>query len=294
VDPLVDAAEVQLRRYHSDALAGLVAGVVGFSEQNAGVVARPQPAGSLTLLRLSLGDRLSITTLSDGQVAKRTYESFVAGFQIGHTFTEFDRVQNCIQIFLTPPGVSRILGVAGAALAQRVVAVEEVAPAFGPSFVDEVASAPDWQARFAILEARLVQLVARGPESDPLVAWMWRRIRSQGGRVRIDDLVRRSGWSHRHVSARFREQVGVSPKEAAAVTRFECAIADLPVLPTLAAVAARHGYTDQSHLARDCARYAGESPAALRAAKRATAHTALGTRPDVDSVREERWRGRAH
>lgn len=48
---------------------------------------------------------------------------------------------------------------------------------------------------------------------------------------------------------------------------------------TVAEVAARHGYADQSHLTRDVVRYAGEPPVALAVSRRPTAHTALGTTP---------------
>jgi len=106
---------------------------------------------------------------------------------------------------------------------------------------------------------------------------MWSRIRGSGGRARIDDLVRRTGWSHRYAATRFRDQVGLSPKAAAGVVRFERAAADLGRRP-LADVAVAHGYADQSHLTREVVRYAGEPPLVLQAARRPTAYTALGKR----------------
>ena len=80
------------------------------------------------------------------------------------------------------------------------------------------------------------------------------------------------------MTTRFTEQVGLTPKAAVGVVRFANASADLGRLPT-AEVAARHGYADQSHLTRDVGRYAGESPAALVAARRPTPYTALGSAP---------------
>ena len=73
---------------------------------------------------------------------------------------------------------------------------------------------------------------------------MWGQVEASGGRVRVSDLVDRSGWSHRHVTTRFSEQIGITPKAAVGVVRFVNACADLGRLP-MAEVATRHGYADR-------------------------------------------------
>lgn len=78
------------------------------------------------------------------------------------------------------------------------------------------------------------------------------------------------------MATRFRDQVGLSPKAAAGVVRFERAAADLGRRPR-AEVAVAHGYADQSHLTREVVRYAGEPPRVLEAARRPTAYTASGS-----------------
>ena len=63
-----------------------------------------------------------------------------------------------------------------------------------------------------------------------------------------------TGWSRRHVTERFRRQLGVSPKAYARLLRFEHAsslLSDPPAGRTLADVAMEAGYYDQSHLTRD-------------------------------------------
>ena len=268
-------AELIRRRPHAG-LAGLVAGVVGSHERADGVVERRQPAGSLLPLVLSFGDPLTVVSLSDGHGSGR-HSSFVAGFMPGHVTTRFAGTQRCVQVYLTPLGAYRLLGIPGRELAQRVVAVDDVAPALGGSLPDRLAEL-SWPERMSLVEAALLSLLDAGPEPDAFVAWMWSRIRASGGQARIDHLVAQTGWSHRHVATRFREQVGLSPKLAAGVVRFEHAAADLGRRP-LAEVAAEHGYADQSHLTREVVRYAGEPPRMLVAARRPTAFTALGSRP---------------
>ena len=255
------------------ALAGLVAGVVGMSESAPGEVVRRQPAGSLLPLVLSWGGPLDVLSLSAGQ-GVGTYRSFVAGFMPGHVTTRFEEGQDCVQVYLTPLGVQRILGVPGSELAGRVVSLDDVVPGLGDGLADRLGSAPSWRERFAVVTDALLERASHGREPDDVVAWMWGQVEASGGTVRVRDLVDRSGWSHRHVTTRFSEQIGITPKAAVGVVRFVNACTDLGRLP-LAEVATRHGYADQSHLTREVVRYAGEPPRALIAARRPTAYTAL-------------------
>ena len=156
------------------------------------------------------------------------------------------------------------------------MAVDDLIPELGPSLSEQLAEAGTWRRRFDLVQAIL--LARAGDPADPLVSWLWDRISESGGQVRVRDLVAETGWSHRYVTTRFQRAVGLTPKAAAGVVRFERAAADLGRLP-VAEVAVRHGYADQSHLTRDAVRYAGEPPAALAASRRPTAHTALGTTP---------------
>jgi AraC-like DNA-binding protein len=264
-------------------LRGLVAGIVGFREQSAVPLERRQPAGTLLPLVLSFGDPFEIVEVAAGEGVGR-YGSFLSGFMPGPVSTRSGRSHACVQVYLTPLGVSRLLNVPGREVAGRVVAAEDLIPQFGPSFSERLAEAGSWRPRFDLVQSAL--LARAGPPADPLVSWLWDRITESGGQVRIGDLVAETGWSHRYVTTRFQRAVGLTPKAAAGVVRFERAAADISTssihrLGTLpvAEVAARHGYADQSHLTRDVVRYAGETPAALAVSRRPTAHTALGTTP---------------
>ena len=175
-----------------------------------------------------------------------------------------------------------ILGVPGGELARQVVDVAEVVPQLDEAFVEQLAAQPDWPTRFALLDAALHALASRGRDTDPMVDGLWHRIAASAGTIRIGALVEESGWSHRRLATRVRDHVGLSPKSAAAVVRFEHAVHELSAqeLPGgLAELAYRRGYSDQSHLTREVARYAGTSPASLRGTTVPTAWTALGYSP---------------
>ena len=269
-----------VRRRPAPPLAGMVAGLVGLSERSLEPVTRRQPAGTLIPLVISFGSQLTIDQLSDGEGANRSYGSFVAGLSPGHATTSHPGDQDCVQVYLTPLGVRRVLGVPGSELARRVVAIDDVARELGEDLAARVAAAATWPDRLRLVEAALTARLGSTPGPPDWVQGMWHELATTGGRAPIGGLVARTGWSHRYVATRFREEVGLTPKEAAGVLRFERAAAGLGTLP-LADLAVRCGYADQSHLTRDVVRHAGEPPKALAAAQRPTAYTALGDRADV-------------
>ncbi|MDG4782541.1 helix-turn-helix domain-containing protein [Micromonospora sp. WMMD961] len=64
----------------------------------------------------------------------------------------------------------------------------------------------------------------------------------------------------------FRSQLGITPKRAARLVRFDHAVHLLAAGHAAAAVATESGYVDQSHLHRDVLAFAGQTPTAVAAA----------------------------
>jgi AraC-like DNA-binding protein len=117
------------------------------------------------------------------------------------------------------------------------------------------------------LEVLLAPLGA-GPQPWPEVAWAWRRLVATGGAVPIGQVANEVGWSHRHLIARFRRQVGVRPKTAARLVRFGTVWRRLDQDRPLAwaDVAREAGYADQAHLVRDFRQFTGMPPTRFLAA----------------------------
>ncbi len=72
------------------------------------------------------------------------------------------------------------------------------------------------------------------------------------------------GWSRRHLSERFRVELGLAPKVAGRVVRFERArrLLERADRPGLADLASACGFYDQAHLNREWRELAGCSPTA--------------------------------
>jgi transcriptional regulator GlxA family with amidase domain len=71
------------------------------------------------------------------------------------------------------------------------------------------------------------------------------------------------GWSHRHLIARFRQQVGLTPKIGARLVRLDAVWRHIEKRGPLdwGQVAADAGYADQAHLIRDFRQFTGTTPA---------------------------------
>ncbi len=87
-------------------------------------------------------------------------------------------------------------------------------------------------------------------------------ILKNNGVIKIKDLEDKFHISGRWLEKQFVEQVGISPKEFARVTRFNALIAEVKTTPSVSWIDLidKYGYYDQSHLIRDFQYFTGQSP----------------------------------
>jgi len=167
-----------------------------------------------------------------------------------------------LHVFIRPLGVRAILGVASAEISSLVLNLSDIWGNRAGDLIEMLLAANTWHQRFAILDRAFVSKL--NPTSpQPEIAWAWRRLRKTHGSVPIERLADEIGWSRRHFSGRFRDAIGVTPKSAARVFRFERACRLIKdERPGLAHVAASCGYFDQAHMTREWNALAGCSPRA--------------------------------
>lgn len=142
-------------------------------------------------------------------------------------------------------------------------------PASWSSSVDGVSS--DTATHQPASALRPFVAAAHGYRAPPEVRRAWRLVFASDGRMRVTEIARRLGWSRQHLTRRFRQCTGITPKEAARIARFEAARRMLShgtahgrshpgTGDGLAAVALACGYADQPHLSREWRALAGCSP----------------------------------
>jgi AraC-like DNA-binding protein len=211
--------------------------------------------------------------------------AFVMGASDSSTVLEGECAPSYVEVLLEPLGAYTLLGLPLDALSGRTVDLVDVLGADGRRLAEQLREAPTWRQRFALLDRFLLLRLARGPRPSPEVGWAWERLVATGGAVPIRGIAEEVGWSHKHLIARFRQQVGLRPKTAARLVRFDGVLRRLDERRPLdwGQVAAEAGYADQAHLIREFRGFSGTTPTEFQA--RTLPHDGNGQR-QVNSVQD--------
>jgi AraC-like DNA-binding protein len=216
----------------------------------------PHPAVTLVI---DLGQGLVVDDAS-GQPKQG---SLAAGLAPG-AFRVHLRDVDCLHLRLSPVVAHAMLGIPSE-LGGTVVALEDLWGRDAVRMQEQLRAARSWDDRFALTEAALARHQA-GPAVDPEVAFAWGQMVASRGQVRVEQLAAEAGWSRKRLWSRFRSQVGLTPKRAAQLVRFDHAARRLAAGHSAALVAADSGYVDQSHLHHDVKAFAEMTPTAVAAA----------------------------
>jgi AraC-like DNA-binding protein len=247
-------------------LAGLVRRYVGFIETAEATLRRREPPSGTAVLIVNFGAPLEVG--APGRGSRSHAGSFVARISELPATTAFTGTSAGIQVDFTPLGLHLFCALPLDELPAPAVGLAELLGDDGRRLPEMLEAAPGWEARFELLDAVIARRVAAARPPTPSVAWAWRTLEARAGGVEIAALVERLGCSPRHLIAGFREQIGVPPKTAARILRFERAARAVRERPaeSLARIAAGAGYHDQAHMTREFRSLAGVTPAAYRRA----------------------------
>lgn len=235
------------------ALAAHVADWTEYREYAPGTLHRLEPAGTAVTVILTFGPGL--------MVDDRPRSSFVAPLHLRPVGTAFSGDQHGVQLALRPLGAVGLLGVPLSEL-RGVVPLDELADPWWTGLAGRLAATRGWAERFDLLAASLLDRVGRAAQPHPLVARAWQALLGTQGTVTVGTLADRLGCSRGYLAARFTAELGVSPKAAARLLRFERARTLLRTRPAggLARIAVEAGYYDHAHMAREFRDLACQSP----------------------------------
>jgi AraC-like DNA-binding protein len=263
-------------RRSPDELRPYLAWCVGFRQAGVAPAAhRGLPSPWLTMI-VTLDEPLVIARHPDPRQPSSRHDFLLGGLHTAPALVTHEGRQSGIQLALTPLGARALLGLPAAELAGIDVEAADVLGRLAAEIRERVLAAPDWDARFAVLEDFLASRLREAREPGrlalrPEVGYAWDRLRQSRGAVSVAELAAETGWSARHLREQFRAETGLSPKAAARVIRFDRARRRLQGRQAetgrvvLAELAAECGYYDQAHLARDFRDLAGCPPSLLLA-----------------------------
>lgn len=170
-----------------------------------------------------------------------------------------------LQVRLSPVIAHSVLG-APAGSGVTVAALDDFWGRDAGRLQERLHAAGSWDERFQVMGAALARRQGTGRTVDPEVTFVWARLVASRGRVRVERLAAEVGWSRKRLWSRFRAQIGLTPKRAAALVRFDHVVHCLAAGQGAARVAAENGFVDQSHLCREVRAFADMTPRAAASA----------------------------
>jgi AraC-like DNA-binding protein len=235
--------------------------MAGFSDRAKDLVDLPVVPYPAVTLVIDLGHGPLLVEHASGQPQRG---SLAAGLAPG-AVRAGGRDIECLQVRLSPVVAHAVLG-ACSELGGTVAALDDLWGRDAARTEEQLRAAGSWDDRFAIAQAALARRYEEGRAADPEVAFAWGQMVTSGGQVRVEQLAAETGWSRKRLWSRFRSQIGLTPKRAAQLIRFDRAAHRLAAGHSAALVAAESGYADQSHLHRDVTTFAGVTPRAVAVA----------------------------
>lgn len=211
-------------------------------------------------LIISLGRPIEVLRMPNSRQRPTAFAALVTGMQDAPALVRQGTEVHLMHIFLRPAGIRALLGVPNTELSSLVVHLSDLWGNCARDLVEALLEAGSWSRRFAILDrAFLAKLQPSSTRSE--IAWAWQELRRTHGAVPIRRLAEEIGWSRRHFAEQFQDAIGLAPKSAARVFRFEraCRLI-MNGRPGLAEVAASSGYFDQAHMTREWQSLAGCTP----------------------------------
>ncbi|MEU4313207.1 helix-turn-helix domain-containing protein [Nocardia sp. NPDC024068] len=115
---------------------------------------------------------------------------------------------------------------------------------------ERLRSTPSWDDRFALAGAFLRSRVPGRVAVAPEFVYAWNQTVRTRGQLRIETIATETGWTRQRLWSHFRTRIGVSPKRASELVRFDHAAHLLAAGRSPADAAVEAGYADQSHLHR--------------------------------------------
>lgn len=223
------------------------------------------PSSTLTFI-VSLDDGVEAAETAEALSTARPNPLLLSGLHVEPAYVRQRRGQTGVQIAVHPLAARSLFGAPSAELSAGAWDATAILGRDGTRLQQRISEARSWDEAFGGIAEYLATGWRDDPAVRPEVAQAWHLLQLSGGRVAVGTLADRVGVSARHLTTLFHREVGRSPKTVAMLMRFERATARIAdsvrrhATVDLAAVAASTGYSDQAHLTREFARFAGASP----------------------------------
>jgi len=213
----------------------------------------------------------------DSATVRRTHGAVLLGPRRREQVIDTEEQRCLVEVNFELGGAWPFFPVPASAARDEMVELDELWGRDGVLLRERLLEAERPEEMLRVVEESLLDHVSGQLEPDPAIAFAVAAF--ERGR-RVADVTSHLGVLPKRFVRRFRERVGLAPKEYSRVRRLQRVLRAVgrDGEPSWAGLAAEHGYCDQSHLIQDFRELTGITPTAYRA-RSAGAHNHVPMAP---------------
>jgi AraC-like DNA-binding protein len=169
-----------------------------------------------------------------------------------------------IIIVFQPSGINQLLGIPADNLRDYIIRTEDLFGRQGADLPEKLSEQPNIKDKLTILNGFFIEIIKRRriPDNSIIQASI-KLIIQRKGLVSVNQLVKYTGYTERHIERKFIESIGLNPKMFSNIVKLHSFLKYLKEKPAhnlITGIAYEAGYTDQSHLVKEFRKYTGMTP----------------------------------
>ena len=216
-----------------------------------------------TGLVFSLKSKL-ISGISNYEVKKYLPASFLYGQLDGFKDIYSNNEIALIIVVFQPNGIHQLLGISANEFQDSIISIDDIFGSEGLILQENLAEKHNNHTRLEFLNDFFRNLICQNKSSNQLIInSSLDFIMVKKGVFSLEQLVKHSGYTERHLERKFKESIGLNPKKFGNIIRlhhFLKLLKDKPNHTNLTSICYDAGFSDQSHLIKEFRKHTGISP----------------------------------
>lgn len=168
-----------------------------------------------------------------------------------------------IVVVFQPAGINKLIGISADELLDNIIRIEYLFGRHGLQLQEKLFEEVNFQNKLDLLNFFFRELIAKNTLSNQslIVQASLDFILKNKGHISINQLVKYTGYTERHIERKFIEAVGLSPKKFSNIIKLHSFLKYLKEEhKNFTTLAYEVGYADQSHLIKEFKKYTGITP----------------------------------
>jgi AraC-like DNA-binding protein len=169
-----------------------------------------------------------------------------------------------IIVVFQPYGINHLLGISANEMRDAIITTEDIFGSQGLLLYEKLSEQPCLETKSQFLNIFFLEQAAKKTLSNQtFIHSTLNYILKNKGAVTVNNLVKYTGYTERHIERIFNECIGVNPKKFGNIVKLHCFLSllkDKSKQSNITNLCYEAGYADQSHLIKEFKKYTGITP----------------------------------